>query len=399
MRGKPRWACIIPANQRLSFERLAPVVLVANFVVGLRLGRRHLNLRACCQLLGPAFFPTFLDRISRIRNSSWFLYVFKILFATDLRYLRHSGWSVCESPGFFFGWVICIGGLAGVGRRTALALYKPSWQWQREQLWQSKRSFQILVRRPWKRQRLKGLTANTHVQLTIAPNAYGEMQHPPPTKASAWVGQFSRHSLLLPSLFSWCFEVPSSTFFGESSRFAKPMESQTSVSKRAPREFRNWRVQGNLLTLRQPFANPVPTLRQPFANLSPTLCQPFLPTPPQPPLSLNARHQFRDTGLRFLGKKSSNLTVEAWNQRKTKGQQLKGKIVSEFFTLFHNFSHFFRIFPPGLSPSKQRVLAQGEQKRRKDNKKNRTNRCCTLVVARLSSSCVSHYGGRKTLRQ
>ena len=31
------------------------------------------------------------------------------------------------------------------------------------------------------------------------------------------------------------------------------MESQTSVSKRAPREFRKWRVQGNLLTLRQPF--------------------------------------------------------------------------------------------------------------------------------------------------
>ena len=56
------------------------------------------------------------------------------------------------------------------------------------------------------------------------------------------------------------------------------MESQTRVSKRAPREFRNWRVQGNPPTLRKPFANPVPTLRQPFANLSPTLCQPFLPT-------------------------------------------------------------------------------------------------------------------------
>ena len=46
------------------------------------------------------------------------------------------------------------------------------------------------------------------------------------------------------------------------------------------------------------------------------------------------------------------------NQRKTKGQQLKRKIVSEFFT----FSQFFIIFPPGLSPSKQRVLAQGEEK-------------------------------------
>ena len=58
------------------------------------------------------------------------------------------------------------------------------------------------------------------------------------------------------------------------------MESQTSVSKRAPREIRNWRVQGNPLTLRQPFANPLPTLRQPLANLSPTFfanlfCQPL----------------------------------------------------------------------------------------------------------------------------
>ena len=73
-------------------------------------------------------------------------------------------------------------------------------------------------------------------------------------------------------------------------------------------------------------------------------------------------------------------------ESKTKGQQLKGKIVSEIFTHFHNFSHFFIVFPQGLSLAKQRALAQGEQKRRKDNKKNRTNRCCTLVVARLSSS-------------
>ena len=42
-------------------------------------------------------------------------------------------------------------------------------------------------------------------------------------------------------------------------------------------------------------------------------------------------------------------------QRKTKGQQLKGKIVSalfhtfwQFSTHFHTFSEFFRIFPPGL---------------------------------------------------
>ena len=53
---------------------------------------------------------------------------------------------------------------------------------------------------------------------------------------------------------------------------AFPMESQTRVSKWAPREFRNWRVQGNPLTLRQAFANPSPTFRQPFANL---FCQPL----------------------------------------------------------------------------------------------------------------------------
>ena len=34
-------------------------------------------------------------------------------------------------------------------------------------------------------------------------------------------------------------------------------------------------VQGNPLTLRQPFANPSPTLCQPFANPSPTFYQPF----------------------------------------------------------------------------------------------------------------------------
>ena len=42
-------------------------------------------------------------------------------------------------------------------------------------------------------------------------------------------------------------------------------------------------------------------------------------------------------------------------QRKTKGQQLKGKIVAALFhtfwhfsTLFHTFSEFFRILSPGL---------------------------------------------------
>ena len=91
-------------------------------------------------------------------------------------------------------------------------------------------------------------------------------------------------------------------------------------------------------------------------------------------------------GNRVAGASSSSLLCNS--EKKTKGQQLKGKIVSELFTPLHSFAHFFRIFSPGLSPSKQRALAQGEQKRGKDNKNNRTNRCCTLVVARLSSYCV-----------
>ena len=89
---------------------------------------------------------------------------------------------------------------------------------------------------------------------------------------------------------------------------------------------------------------------------------------------------YNDTNLRIMNGSF---------QRKTKGQQLKGKIVSEFSP----FSHFFTLFqnfPPRIFPFKtQKVLAQGEQKRRKYHKKNRANRCCTLVVARLSSSQVS----------
>ena len=41
-------------------------------------------------------------------------------------------------------------------------------------------------------------------------------------------------------------------------------------------------------------------------------------------------------------------------REKAKGKRLNPKS----FQNFHTFSHFFRDFPPGLSPSKQRVLAQ-----------------------------------------
>ena len=74
-------------------------------------------------------------------------------------------------------------------------------------------------------------------------------------------------------------------------------------------------------------------------------------------------------------------------QRNIKGQQLKGKIVSEFFTLFHTFFTLFQNFPPRTFPFKTKGFSSRRTKEKKrNNKKNRTNRCCTLVVARLSSS-------------
>ena len=72
-------------------------------------------------------------------------------------------------------------------------------------------------------------------------------------------------------------------------------------------------------------------------------------------------------------------------QRITKGQQLKGKIVSEFFTFSQFFALFQKMFSPGLSPSKQRALAQGEQKRRKDKIKRPGQ------IAMLHVSCCTRF--------
>ena len=62
-------------------------------------------------------------------------------------------------------------------------------------------------------------------------------------------------------------------------------------------------------------------------------------------------------------------------REKTKGQQLKGKIVS---ALFQTFSHFFRILPPGLF---LKLRPFKEEQKEKDQ-----TIYCTLVVACLSSS-------------
>ena len=64
--------------------------------------------------------------------------------------------------------------------------------------------------------------------------------------------------------------------------------------------------------------------------------------------------------------------------RKTKGQQLKGKIGSalfrtfwQFSTHFHTFSEFFRIFPPGLFLRIKGFYCCFSSKIRKDNKREK----------------------------
>ena len=66
------------------------------------------------------------------------------------------------------------------------------------------------------------------------------------------------------------------------------------------------------------------------------------------------RHLNRATCFIYHGRSSFKIHQDVENQRKTKGQQLKGKIVSALFltfwhfsTHFHTFSEFFKNFPPG----------------------------------------------------
>ena len=69
-------------------------------------------------------------------------------------------------------------------------------------------------------------------------------------------------------------------------------------------------------------------------------------------------------------------------QRKTKGQQLKGKIDSALFRTFFTLSHpFFTLFPHDLFLKIKAFL-----KRAKENNKKKTKPFCMLAVARLSSS-------------
>ena len=88
-----------------------------------------------------------------------------------------------------------------------------------------------------------------------------------------------------------------------------------------------------------------------------------------------------NAGLRPLSEicaqSSAIVHICAFSQRKTKGQQLKGKTVSalfhtfsDFSALFHTFfSEFFRIFPPGLSLRDKGFYYCFSSKRRKENKR------------------------------
>ena len=91
------------------------------------------------------------------------------------------------------------------------------------------------------------------------------------------------------------------------------------------------------------------------------------------------RYIARDRGWQpmDLGRHVCRTKLPPRIQRKTKGQQLKGKIVSALFHTFPHFSHFFRIFLPGLLLKLWLFL---------ENMKEKTKPFCTLVVARLSSS-------------
>ena len=86
------------------------------------------------------------------------------------------------------------------------------------------------------------------------------------------------------------------------------------------------------------------------------------------------------------------------SQKNTKGQQLKGKIVSALFHTFRHFSTNFHIFDRFSKFFLQdfilelrgfiTVVVQRDEKIIKENKKKKIKSFCTLVVARLSSSKV-----------
>ena len=74
------------------------------------------------------------------------------------------------------------------------------------------------------------------------------------------------------------------------------------------------------------------------------------------PLSLK---RFKSIGIATAKQDRSDLK----NQGKTKGQQLKAKIVSHFFTLVRTFSHFFRNFSPRTFPPQNKGFQLNENKR------------------------------------
>ena len=78
-------------------------------------------------------------------------------------------------------------------------------------------------------------------------------------------------------------------------------------------------------------------------------------------------------------------------QRKTKGQQLKGKIVRHFLALFGTFPHFFALFLQDFFVELRGftiVLVRRKEKIIKENKKEKDQTilhvsCCTFVLLRF----------------
>ena len=100
-------------------------------------------------------------------------------------------------------------------------------------------------------------------------------------------------------------------------------------------------------------------------NFSVNLCRKFAKETPSRNLREN-RSVFIGDNCRFRSKEKIPSHKSEKNQRATTKGQNRFRIFTLFtiFTLFHNFS-------PRTFPFKQRVLAQGEQKRRKIIKRTR----------------------------
>ena len=224
-------SCLCRFRPCRDFRRNYLCDIVANFVVGLRLGRCHLNIRAFLSVLVPDF-PIVFEWISP--KSSWFskfwhfslqqisgaeafsmisLWITKILL-----WLSHLYWWVCRR-----------------GQESSTYFAELSLLWQRKH-WQSNCSCWALVWRSFERQRLKKLTANTHPQMTPPPCPTSSIPRNllrPSQEGGCFKGPiFTTHTV---SAFFCCFEMPIFRAYGigDPSSYQGAHPSLRGVSDRA----------------------------------------------------------------------------------------------------------------------------------------------------------------------